>query len=267
MTEPNAADRDYLYVAKTFDAPGLTDGAFVDVMHSVAVPEWRRLHAAGLIESVQVLQKVGDINLQTSTQTVRDWKYFTLIELSAGVDAESVVTAEQHAGIETFHLAKLGIQYLSEEILVRPRAAGTAIPRPSPRWPSPPQHQLAAIEYIYIDDAHWEEYRRFMKQVMGPVGARLVELGDSYQIQIMERMRTLRHDASLPEWNRIHVLWGEFDDPHEGFFAHTTQAVRTLLGPEHDIESALSAANAYRVKPRMSKNRRVEALCLPPVQR
>jgi hypothetical protein len=43
--------------------------------------------------------------------------------------------------------------------------------------------------------------------------------------------------------------------------------VRSLLGPEHDIESALSAANSYRVKPRMSKNRRVEALCLPRVQR
>src|SRR5882757_9842786 len=92
----NPLDRDYFYLAKTFDAPTLDLHAFTALMQTAMLPCWRRLQAAGQIASVQMLHKVGDINLQTSSTPVRDWAYFALLELGAGTNLESVLDAELH---------------------------------------------------------------------------------------------------------------------------------------------------------------------------
>lgn len=256
-------DRNYTYIAKTFDAPNLSVAAFIELMREIALPIWRRQYEQGSIASVHVLHKIGDIDLQTAATPVRDWRYFAALELSPDA-VESVCEAELRAGLDVPALARRGVQYLSNEIAVRPAGAGTAIPRPSPRCPSRPRNQVAAIEYIYIPDEFWDEYRMFMRDVMGPVGARLVELGDSYQIQILECHRVLHRDPTLPAWNRIHILWGNFDDARDGFIARTSSVVRSLIGQDRDVHAVLSATSHYRVKPRMSKNEPLDPLCLAP---
>jgi hypothetical protein len=255
-------DRQYVFIAKTFDAPELEQGEFAAVLEEAAMPTWRRLMKTGELQSVQVLRKVGDVDLQTATDPVRDWQYFVLAQLGPGVEVAQVIDAEREAGLHPDRLAARRVQYLSNEILARPAAAGTAIPGQSPRYAHPPADQLAAIEYIQIPPEHWEDYRRFMKEVMGPVGAHMVRVGHSYQVLILEQTAVVHRSVSLPEWNRVHILWGRFDDPDEGFFRHTNEAIREVLGPGLNVQAALDPVNRYRIKPRMSKNQRIEALCL-----
>lgn len=255
-------DRDYIYLAKTFDAPQLPVAAFVERMRSTALPVWRHLLEQGAIVSVQSFEKIGDIDLQTSPAGVRDWRYFVAVELEPGESIELVHDAERRAGLDVEQLARLGIQYLSNEVTVRPTGAGTAIPMPSPHWPVPPPNHSAGVEYIQIPARFWEEYRDFMRTVMGPVGARLVEQGDSFQIQIMECRQVLHRDPTLPPWNRIHVLWGDFDDPGAGFIERTSKVVRSMISPDSDVHATLGATNHYRIKPRMSKNQLLKPLCL-----
>lgn len=257
------ADRRYLFIAKTFDAPGLGLPEFTRVLSSAALPLWRQLHHDRLLVSVQTLRKVGDVDLQTSGQAVRDWEYFVLLELSEHAMAQDILQAEATLGLTVESLAAHGVQYLSNEVLQRPAGAGTAIPVPSARYETWPENQLAAIEYIDIPSTHWLEYRQFMKEVMGPVGAQLVRQGDSYQIQILECLLTLHRDPSLPAWNRIHLLWGEFDDPINGFFKHTNAAIDAVLGEGRDVQAVLGEVASYRTKPRMSKNVGVPPLSIP----
>ena len=259
MTSP---DRKYTYVAKTFDAPAIGLAGFEAALRESVLPAWQHARAAGTVKSVQTLRKLGDVDLQTAAAPVRDWEYFVLAELEEGAEPAQLLEAERAAGLDAGRLASRGVEYLSNEILVRPASAGTAIPTPSPRFAAPPLSQQAAIEYIQIPPAHWDDYHRFMKEVMGPVGAQMVRVGHSYQVQILERSDVLHRDASLPQWNRIHVLWGEFDDPANGFFKHTNLAIREVLDAQLDVQQALQPVNRYRIKPRMSKNRRVEALCI-----
>jgi hypothetical protein len=255
-------DRQYLYIASTFDAPGPDDARFVDALSAIALPVWRQEHDAGSIASVQVFRKDGDVDLQTSSTNVRDWRYFALVELTEGTAAGDILNAERAAGLTPENLARHGVQYLSCEVLERPARAGTAVPLPSPHWSAPPEHHQAAIEYIQIPPAHWQEYRDFMREYMGPVGARLVRLGHSFQIQILERLQTVHRDESLPDWNRIHILWGDFEQARHGFLRHTNEAVQAVVGLGQDVHSVLNAANSYRIKPRMSRNRLLTALCL-----
>ncbi|MFC4307664.1 hypothetical protein ACFPN2_01085 [Steroidobacter flavus] len=257
------ADRRYLFIAKTFDAPGLSPTQFTKLLSQTALPVWRQLYRDCLLASVQTLRKVGDVDLQTSSQTVRDWEYFILLELSEHASSEEVLRAEIAHGLTVANLASQGIDYLSNELLQRPAQAGTAIPVPSPRYAEWPSNQHAAIEYIDIPAAHWLDYRQFMKEVMGPVGAQLVRQGDSYQVQILEGLEVVHRDASLPAWNRIHLLWGEFDDPINGFFKHTNAAIDTVLGAGRDVQTVLGQVASYRTKPRMSKNVAVPALSIP----
>lgn len=256
------ADRSYTYIARTFDAPSLTPQAFAEAIDSIAMPVWRRLHASGSLASVEGLCKVGDIDMQTSTDPVRDWTYFILLELAPGIDAQDVLDVEHAVGVEAALDAHGSIEYLSSEVLTRPAGAGTAIPLPLSGSIVPPANQRAGIEYIQIPQPYWDEYRQFMREVMGPIGARLVDRGYSYRVQILERRSLLRWHTSLPAWNRVHILWGEFDDPQNGFLKHTTEVIRSYLGSDNDVLSTLARTNHYRVKPRMSKNVRMEALCL-----
>jgi hypothetical protein len=227
-----------------------------------ALPVWRQLHDDRVLASVQTLRKVGDVDLQTSSQTVRDWQYFVLLELTEHASAEEVLRAEAAHGLTAAALASRGVEYLSNELMERPAQAGTAIPVPSPRYSAWPSNQLAAIEYIDIPEAHWLDYRQFMKEVMGPVGAQLVRQGDSYQVQVLECLEVVHRDPSLPAWNRIHLLWGEFDDPVNGFFKHTNTAIDKVLGAGRDVQAVLGQVATYRNKPRMSKNVAVPALSI-----
>lgn len=255
-------DRTYSYIARAFDAPCLAPEDFAAALSSIVMPLWQRLYHAGVLASVEVLRKVGDIDLQTSPQGVRDWGYFVLLELAADATPEAVLAAEAAEDLER----KLGgsehLGYLSGEVLVRPINAGTAVPLPAQRYAMPPANQCAAIEYIQIPQRHWEEYHRFMHDVMGPVGAKLVEQGHSHRVQIMERAQLLHWDPSLPAWNRVHILWGDFDDAETGFLRQTTEAIRQLFGVEHDVASMLNRTSHYRIKARMSKNLRLESMCL-----
>ena len=260
------ADRRYLFIAKTFDAPGLSLAEFTQVLSQVALPIWRQLHRDRMLIGVQALRKVGDVDLQTSGAAVRDWEYFVLLELSEDATPEAFTQTETAHGLTVAALAAAGVQYLSNEEMQRPAAAGTAIPIPSPRYDAWPANQLAAIEYIDIPDAHWLDYRQFMKEVMGPVGAQLVRQGDSYQVQILECVQPVHRDASLPAWNRIHLLWGEFDDPVNGFLKHTNAAIDTVLGAGRDVQAVLGTIASYRNKPRMSKNVALPALSIPRAQ-
>lgn len=257
------ADRRYLFIAKTFHAPGLTPDQFTAVLSQLALPIWRQLHRDRVLASVQTLRKVGDVDLQTSSATVRDWDYFVLLELTEHATANDTVQIEAANGLTVPALARHGIEYLSNELLERPAGAGTAIPVPSTLYQAWPANQHAAIEYIDIPDSHWLDYRQFMKEVMGPVGAQLVRQGDSYQVQILECVRAFHRDASLPVWNRIHLLWGEFDDPANGFFKHTNAAIDTVLGAGRDVQAVLGEIASYRTKPRMSKNVAVPELSMP----
>lgn len=258
-------DRSYLYLGKTFDAPNLDCRQFTTVMQSEVLPIWRTLHSRGLIASAHVLQKTGDIDLFTLKEPIRDWRYFALLEIAEGVGAVAVAEAERDLGLRGERLERHSIQYLSNEALQRPAGAGTALPIPSQYWDAPPANHSAGIEYIQIPDDYWDEYRRFMRDVMGPVGARLVALGHSYQIQIMERTHVLHRDASLPDWNRIHILWGDFDDSTNGFIERARRAAHDVL--RLDVHGALSSTNHYRLKPRMSKNQLLKPLCIEHAQR
>lgn len=257
------ADRRYEFIAKTFDAPGLGLDRFTEVLSKAVLPLWRQLARDRVLASVQTLRKVGDVDLQTSSQTVRDWQYFVLLELSEHASTQEVLQAEAAHDFTVTALARQGVEYLSNEVMQRPAEAGTAIPVPSPRYEEWPANQLAAIEYIDIPAAHWLDYRQFMKEMMGPVGAQLVRQGHSYQVQILERVTAVYRDPSLPAWNRIHLLWGEFDDPVNGFFKHTNAAIDTVLGAGRDVQAVLGQVASYRTKPRMSKNVAVPALSIP----
>ena len=255
-------DRRYTYIAKTFHAATLDPRQFVALMAQGALPVWRSLQQSGSIVAAHVYHKDGDIDLQTSSVRVRDWSYFALLELAEDAAVQSVLDAEEAAGLTREQLAEAGVEYLSCEVLERPARAGTAIPLRSPHWSAPPDHQQAAIEYIQIPDAHWQEYRDFMRDFMGPVGARLVRLGHSFRIQILECTQVVHRDESLPQWNRIHILWGDFEDPRNGFFRHTNEAIEVVVGLGENVHSVLSAANSYRIKPRMSRNQLLAPLCL-----
>lgn len=261
-----ALDRRYTFIAKTFDAPAVGPDGFIAALREMALPLWRQLHRDGVLVSVQALQKVGDVDLQTSAARVRDWEFFILLELSEHASPDSIVTAELDAGFDAAALKRRGIEYLSNEVMQRPAGAGTAIPLPAPGSDEWPASQLAAIEYIDIPLAQWDAYRRFMKEVMGPVGAQLVREGHSYQVKILERVAIVHRDESLPDWNRVHLLWGEFDDPVNGFFKHTNAAISTVLGAANDVRAVLEPVNSYRVKPRMSKNRDLPALSIARVR-
>lgn len=255
-------DRTYIYVARTFAAPGLTVEKFSTRLTAAALPSWRELLRAGVLASVETLRKVGDIELHTSARPVRDWDYFVLLELAEGVATEELLESERRAGIDGALAALAHVEYLSCEVLTRPAGAGTAIPRPAPGLLHPPADQFAGIEYIYIPPPHWQEYQDYMRHVMGPVGARMTQLGHCYRVQIMERMTLLRWDESLPSWNRVHILWAAFDAPGDAFIRRTTEVIRAHLGEANDVESTLGRVAHYRLKPRMSKNVRVESLCL-----
>lgn len=239
------ADRDYFYIATVLHAGDLSRAEFVELMAATVRPVWRELAAAGAIRSARCLARIGDIDMKTDGAPVRTWDHLALVEVDPAHDVDDVERADA-AGLPE------GI-VLAREVLRRPAAAGLAVPRPSPVLAAQPASFTAGVEYIDIPEDHWEDYRTFMREVFGPVGSMLLARGQAYEVIITERVRTILRDPSLPHWNRVHVLVGDFD--HEpGFFAAATAAVRDVLGGDADVFEALGAVDHYRRKPCMSKN-------------
>ena len=74
-----------------------------------------------------MLRKVGDVDLQTTAGSVRDWQYFLLAELDRGVEAAQVIEASERATAPSE----------SEDSSPHPRAS------PSPQPHHPPHQPLA----------------------------------------------------------------------------------------------------------------------------
>lgn len=248
-------DRDYHFLVKTFDTPAMAADTARAAIATCLLPCWRSLHEAGVILSAAVWHKIGDLDIQTESSGVRDWNWFVSLELASGADGDLVVQQEEKSGISRTALREHGIDYLSNELMVRPAGAGTAVPRPSSLLSGLPENFSAGVEYINIPEERWRDYQQFMRTVFGPIGACMVEMGACYQVAIMERVKTYLRHQSLPTFNRVHVLISNFEDMTAGFFPMSSVAVERVVGKGHTLESALAPAASYRRKPRMSRNR------------
>lgn len=242
-----SADRDYIFTARTFD------GSFEPAWLVAHRPWLDGLRSSGTVASARVYEKIGDV--QPPSAGARDWRWFVLTELAPGADADAMIAGEQRID------AASGVTPLTHELLCRPRGAGTSVPRPGPAHHRCPPNFTAAIEYIAIPEAHWEEYRQFMYDVFGPIGRRLVAKGDFDEAIITERRKLICADPSMPDWNRIHILvtdWSDFDL----FVARASAVVPEVLGRDIGMFEALAPAERYRIKPRMTNNRLREDLSL-----
>jgi hypothetical protein len=247
-------ERDYHFVAKTYSAPELSPDDFLNVLRARSLPPTPRLSCGTGVAAIDVYHQIGQVELQTDDEPGRSWEYCLVQELESGVDLTPFVDRAANAA-ERNALASAGITCLSSELMVRPKGAGTAIPCPSKLHRSFPQRFTTAIEYINIPDEHWDDYKLFMRDVFGPIGSWLVTHGHSYKVTITERVESIFRDPSLPDWNRLHLLTGDFESQDDGFFKHVATAVAEVVGKGETIETALSPASAYRRKPRMSNNR------------
>lgn len=250
----NLADRDYRFLIRTLDSPDTDAERFRQIAQdaaSVGLVGWQC--GAGVI-AVDGYCKVGDMDLRNDGSVGRDWRFCLVSELDENQDFPKL--DNEAVEKERTFLEARGIQLLSIEAMIRPARAGTAIPRPSSHWNSFPSHFEAAIEYISIPPENWKEYQEFMRDKFGPVGKGLVEEGHSYSVTITELVHSYFRDPTLPGWNRIHILTGDFDPKTGGFLRQTAAMVRRVVGATHSIESALGLAS-YRRKPRMSRNRLV----------
>lgn len=257
-----SSDRDYYFIARAIDCPGLNDGAFVDRLQRDALPVWKELLGEGALANVRTFRKVGVIGLGAENTVDREWAFFCIAEIGEGVDAEEVADREV-AGWKAAGLYDTpGIDILATELLMRRAGSGTALPQSSEQHDGKPAHFTTAVEYIYKLPGHEDAYRTFMHDVFGPVGQVMVQKGDAYSVTITERVKVFNRDLNLPDWNDIHILVGDFDDRENGFAAKAGEAVSTVLGEESDALSALQPAVKLRRKVLMSKNVEVAELCL-----
>lgn len=213
--------------------------------------------AKGGLMGYEMYRDVGNVSLETSELPVRAWDYCLIAEFDPVVDIENLAaTAPAPFNGNEWPAA---LHCLSSEISVRPEGAGTAVPRWSHQVVAPADDFATAIEYIEIPREHWDHYKTFMRDVFGPVGRWLIHHGHSRKIVITESVHSFRHDASLPTWNRIHILHGAFDRQQGGFAERTAEAASAVLGKQSSVASAM-APIAYRRKPKMSKNVLVRAV-------
>lgn len=242
-------DRHYFFWIATFTSSRSEpdDLAALERLMSAAA----RAAAPGSFVGYEVYRDVGAVSMETSEQPVRAWKYCLIAELDPDVDV-SRLTAAAPAPFSGSDWPA-GLHCLSSEIAVRPARAGTAVPRRSGRTAAGAESFTTAIEYIDIPPEHWDHYKAFMRDVFGPVGRWLLEHGYSQKIVVTERVHSFRHDPSLPSWNRVHTLHGDFDRQHGGFAERTAEAASVILGKPASMASAM-APISYRRKPKMSKN-------------
>lgn len=244
-------DRSYLYWIGTFEA-----GSNVPEGTSAIETSIQELTKVGTaITGYEVYRDIGSVDFAVDRYPVRSWDYCAIIEFVEGTDTKKLINSPPSKF--TVRDWGRGMHCLSSELAVRPQGAGTSIPRPLiPGTPLPDQFNVA-VEYIWVPDEKWMHYHNFMKTDFGPVGTWLVDHGYSHKIIVTERVHSYFHDQTLPKWNCIHVLTGNFDD-EKGFKTGVARAVQEVIGPQHTPASALAPVLEYRKKPKMSKN---EVVC------
>lgn len=250
---PSPADRDYVFVARTYDLPRGTSPAeaFAACREGMAA-----MVGGGLFRNARVLESIGAVDLVADEAPVRPWNVFTLCELAEGADREAALRVEAEA------FAAATQRPLSRHILRRPAGAGLAVPRPGPHFAALPDRFAYAVEYIWVPPARRDEYMAAMRDIFGPIGIALVAQGHAYKVVITEVIETLDLDPSMPRFNQIHLLSGDFDDRVDGFTVHADAVVRGLGRGAVSTEQALRDVARYREKPRMSKSREVVSLCV-----
>lgn len=245
-------DRDYYFWIATFTretSESIDAVATVESMLARATRSSPHVSFSGF----EIYRDVGNVAFETTThEAVRDWEYCLLAELDVTTQLEGLLTDPPEAF--TSRTWGSNVRCLSSEIASRPKAAGTPLPRQLPNGSAFPENFKVGIEYIDIPDPFWMAYKAFMRDNFGPVGSWLIEHGHSHKIIDTERVRSFFHDPSLPRWNRIHFLTGDFDDERGGFIERTAEAVRSIIGAEQSVATAMASIRPYRKKPKMSKN-------------
>ncbi|MEM8985767.1 MAG: hypothetical protein AAGC95_03505 [Pseudomonadota bacterium] len=255
-------DRDYYFLARAIDAAHLSDEAVVRRLKDSAMPVWRKLHDEGALVNVRTFRKVGVVGLGSDNNLERTWRLFSIAEIGEGCDAEAVAESEIDALKDMGLYDDADIDILCTELLMRRAGAGVAVPRPSKLYDRMPSNFTTAIEYIYKRPGCEEAYSAFMRDIFGPVGCAMVECGHAYSVTITDRVKVYNKDISIPDWNDIHILVGDFDDPQNGFTSKAGQTISKVLGFETDAASALEPAEKMRHKVLMSKNIEIAELCL-----
>lgn len=247
-------DRPYHYWIGTFETKVSASEASYAIEKSV-----QNLAEEGVsITGYEVYRDVGAVDFAVDRAPVRSWDYCAVIEFAELTDIQKLID-NPPAELMSRDWGQ-GIYCLSSEIAVRPQKAGTSVPRPLLPGSSLPEQFKVAVEYIWIPGERWADYHNFMKTDFGPVGTWLVENGFSHKIIVTERVHSYFHDQTLPKWNCIHILTGNFDDDENGFKAGVARAVKAVIGPQHTPASALAPALKYRRKPKMSKNEMVRSV-------
>lgn len=244
-------DRDYHFWIATFTSTSglpLEPADAVARLIQAAQRQCRQLKIAGY----ELYRDIGDVELQTDAERVRTWEYCLIAELQPETDLADLI-ARPPAVLQGKGWSS-DTNCLTSELAVRPAGAGTAIPRAPEHTPQLPARFTTAIEYIQIPDTHWLDYKNFMREVFGPLGRWLIDRRHSHKIIITERLHEFWRDPSMPAWNRVHVLTGDFDSAVGGFVASVDLATKQIVGPDHTVTTALAPVSSYRKKPRMSKN-------------
>jgi hypothetical protein len=246
-------DREHYFIGRTYDLAGSPEAAFAPCLEA-----WRGLVESGLFRNLLVLESVGNVDLSVDAKAVRPWNLFMLAELAGGADRAVAVAAEEAA------FANAAVKPLSRQLLCRKAGENLAVPRPEGPHARLPDGFRYAVEYIWVPPERHADYSHAMRRLFGPLGIELVKRGAAYRIIITEVVEDLHFDPSLPRFNQIHVLTGDFDDPAGGFIPTGNAIVQELAGAGTTMEAALAELARYRSKPRMSKSKPVPGLCIGP---
>ena len=247
-------DRDYYFWIATFalssDAKIEPRDAARDMVSKLEASS-DTVHVSGY----ELYQDIGDVEFDADEDKVREWSHCLLVELSPDSDISALIrnppdVIGSMGGMDW----GAGVEALTSELTVRPYGAGTALPRANEKNRPFPERFQTAIEYISIPREKWDHYRQFMRSTFGPVGCWMVEHGRSHKIIITESVQTFYRHHTMPEWNRIHFLTGDFDNEKDGFYYWTKAALGELFQHDLSVKTATAPIHGYRKKPKMSKN-------------
>ncbi len=244
-------DRDYHYWIVTLQTDGIEDIERPEYCGGV-IAQLREQIPLVEVVAVDLYREVGSIDLQTDSGNVRNWSHCFIAELADTASADALIKAADAPILKGMGWGMA--ECLTSELATRKVDSGTAVPALAATSREMPLNFSAAIEYISIPESRLDDYIEFMRNVFGPVGRWLVTHGHSERIIITERTRSFFHHPSMPLWNQIHILTGDFEDKEKGFHYWTEKAASVVLRSRQNIASAMEPIVTYRRKPRMSKN-------------
>jgi hypothetical protein len=237
-------DRDYDFIARTYAVTGDPADYFAPCL-----PDWRAMVARGLFRNVRVY---ADLVADAAR-----WNVLVLAELEEGADSVAALAADAGAA------ARAQAPSLSHQRVRRKAGENLASPRPVPARAGLPDGVGHLVEYVWVPPEGWDGYTQMMRGLFGPLGIRLRDSGAAWRMVIMEVIEDLAFDPTLPRFNQIHILSGDFDGPERRFATEADAIVRDL-SDHPGIESALVELSRYRSKPRVSRSQPVAALNVGP---